>query len=134
VIIPTAASAAEPVTVSGPWFRYIIPNIPAGGYMTLESHSSSPAVLTGATSPACGMIMVHRSESKSGNETMAAVPTVTIPAGGILSFAPGGYHLMCMQPKMKPGEQVAVTLTFQDSQTVSTAFPVYSVNQQPNTR
>jgi copper(I)-binding protein len=131
-MLPVIAFAADPVTVSNPWFRYIVPNVPAGGYMTLQNQSSSPAVLIGAASPACGMIMVHRSESKSGTETMEGAPTVTVPAGGTRSFAPGGYHLMCMQPNMKPGEQVPVTLTFQDGHTVSATFPVFSVNQQPN--
>jgi hypothetical protein len=37
-----------------------------------------------------------------------------------------------MQPNMKPGEQVPVTLTFQDGHTVSAMFPVFSVNLQSN--
>jgi copper(I)-binding protein len=124
------ASAAAPVTVSGSWFRYILPQIPAGGYITLQNHSSRPAVLTGAASLACGMLMLHRTEA----DTMADVPSVTVPAGGTFSFSPGGYHLMCMQPKMKPGEPVPVTLTFQDGRKVSAMFPVLSANEQPDAR
>lgn len=45
------------------------------------------------------MIMTHRSESKVGMESMAGMPAVAIPTGGTASFTPGGYHLMCMQPK-----------------------------------
>jgi periplasmic copper chaperone A len=41
-------------------------------------------------------------------------------------FAPGGYHLMCMQPAaaMRPGKTVAVTLDFAGGETLSAPFPV----------
>lgn len=113
------------MTVSQPWFRYIVPQTPAGGYMTLRNASAHRAVLTGADSPACGMLMVHRSETSDGADRMVPVMSVAVPPGGTLAFAPGGYHLMCMQPHMKPGESVPVTLTFKGGQTVSAAFPVF---------
>jgi copper(I)-binding protein len=125
------APATEPVTVSKPWFRYIAPQIPAGGYMTLTNHTDHPAVLTGAASSACGMLMVHRSEAMGHTETMMSVPSVTVPSGGSISFAPGGYHLMCMQPAMAPGDRVCVTLSFQGGQTVSASFPVLSATSKP---
>ncbi len=62
---------------------------------------------------------------------MVPVASVAVPPGGAVSFAPGGYHLMCMQPRMKPDESVSVTLTFQGGQTVSAAFPVLGVAGQP---
>lgn len=129
--VQVGSPPSSAVTVSKPWFRYILPQTPAGGYMTLENQSSSPAVLTGAASPACSMMMLHRSETKNGKEIMAGVSNVVVPPGGSLSFAPGGYHLMCMEPKMKPGQHVPVTLTFQDGQTINATFPVLSANQQP---
>ena len=126
-----AAFAAPPVTINQPWFRYITPQVPAGGYMTLRNGAPSPAVLTGASSPACGMLMLHRSEMAGGSDRMMAVASVAVPPGGAVSFAPGGYHLMCMQPRMKPGERVNVTLTFQGGQTVSAAFPVFGATGKP---
>lgn len=127
----TSALAAPPITISQPWFRYIVPQTPAGGYMTLRNTSAHPEVLTGAHSPACGMLMLHRSESSGGADRMVHVPSVAVPPHGTLSFAPGGYHLMCMQPRMRPGENVAVTLTFQGGQTVSAAFPVFGPAGKP---
>jgi copper(I)-binding protein len=130
LLLPVTAFGAKPVTVSKPWFRYIIPQVPAGGYMTVRNHSSRPTVLTGASSPSCDMLMLHRSTA----DTMMAVRSVTIPAGGRLSFSPGGYHLMCMQPKMRPGERVPVTLTFQNAGKVRTMFPVFSASEQRDVR
>ena len=122
--------AAPPITVSQPWFRYLLPQVPAGGYMTLENTSDQPAVLTGAASPACGMLMLHKTEQSGGMESMRAVSAVTVPAKGTFQFGPGGYHLMCMQPKMEVGKSVPVTLTFAGGQTVTTSFPVRNAKGQ----
>ena len=129
-----SALAAPPIEISQPWFRYVVPQVPAGGYMTLRNASANPAVLTGASSPACGMLMIHRSETAGGADRMVPVGSVAVPPGGALSFAPGGYHLMCMQPRMKPGETVNVTLTFQGGQTASAAFPVFGAAGKPAAR
>jgi copper(I)-binding protein len=91
-LVLAPASAAEPVTVSKPWFRYVAPQVPADGYMTLTNHADRPAVLTGAASPACGTLTLHRSEGAGDTGQTVPVPSVTVPAGGTLSFAQGGYH------------------------------------------
>lgn len=62
---------------------------------------------------------------------MLPVASVAVPPGGTISFAPGGYHLMCMQPRMTPGTSVDVTLTFRGGRTVSAAFPVYGAAGKP---
>ena len=119
------ASAAPPVTVSQPWFRYLLPNIPAGGYLTLDNHTPQTVHLTGASSSACGMLMLHKTVHENGVEKMVAVPEVTIPAHGSFSFHPGFYHIMCMKPHMKVGETVPVTLTFDHTPPLTIDFPVY---------
>jgi periplasmic copper chaperone A len=124
LLAPAASFAASPITVSDPWFRYLLAQIPAGGYMTLHNASDRPEVLTKAASPACGMLMLHKTEGSGGMESMVAVPSVTVPANGSFRFAPDGYHLMCMQPKMKPGDAVPVTLSFADSTEITISFPV----------
>jgi len=54
------------------------------------------------------------------------VDSVDVPAGGSVSFAPGGYHLMCVQPaeRVKPGNIVQMTLTFDDGGTLTADFKV----------
>lgn len=130
LLAPAAAFAASPVTVSAPWFRYLLPQIPAGGYMTLHNASDQPAILTKAASPACATLMLHRTESSGGMEAMAGVSSITVPANGSFRFAPGGYHLMCMQPRMKPGDTVPVTLIFADDATITVSFPVRNAKSQ----
>ncbi len=131
-MLPNLGQAAAPsVTVTKPWMRYLLPSLPAAGYMTLRNAGNTDAVLTGAASPACGMLMLHKSQDDSGMAMMMDMQTVTIPANGSVTFAPGGYHLMCMQPKMKIGDQLPVTLSFQDGSTLATTLPVYGAQNAP---
>jgi copper(I)-binding protein len=124
-------AAAQSVTVQKPWMRYLLPSIPAAGYMTLQNSGSAPVVVTGASSPACGMLMLHKSEDSSGMAMMMDVPNITIPPHASQTLAPGGYHLMCMQPNMKIGENVPITLTFQNGGSVSASLPVYGAQGSP---
>jgi copper(I)-binding protein len=131
-LFPLAAAAGTPdVTASKPWFRYLLPSIPAGAYMVLNNTGTADAVLTAAASPDCGSLMLHESMDNSGMAMMMSVPTITIPAGGHVALAPGGYHLMCMQPKMQVGTRVPVTLTFQDGASLLLTLPVYGATGSP---
>jgi copper(I)-binding protein len=132
IMLPAAGRAASPdVTVTKPWMRYLLPSLPAAGYLTLHNAGNTEAVLTAAASPGCGMLMLHKSQDDSGMAMMMDMQSVTVPANGSVTFAPGGYHLMCMQPKMKVGDRLAVTLSFQDGSTLTTTMPVYGAQNAP---
>ena len=72
------------------------------------------------------MIEIHKTENMGGMDRMEAVTKVDVAPGGTLVFAPGGYHLMCMNPTsaIKPGNSVQVTLEFADGGEATTAFDV----------
>jgi len=118
-LFATGAMAA-PATVTGGWFRALPPAVPSGGYFTLKNTSGKKLTLTGIETPACGMAMMHR----SANGGMDHVMSLDIAAGQTASFAPGGYHLMCMEAKLKPGTTVPVTFRFADGQKVTASFAV----------
>lgn len=125
--LPLMASAAEPsLQVSDAWIRSLLPSRPAAGYFKITNQSDSDIDLTGASSPACGMLMLHQSMKENGVEKMMMVHQVKIPAHGSAMFEPGGYHLMCMQPTsaIKPGDSVPVTLSFSNGGTLTTGFRV----------
>ncbi|MGH7116601.1 MAG: copper chaperone PCu(A)C [Stellaceae bacterium] len=122
-----AARAGEGgLALESPWFRLVLPSLPAAGYFTLSNPTGEAHTLVGAASPACGMLMLHRSTSEGGQERMAMVQSVSVPAHGKVSFAPGGYHLMCTSPspQMRPGRSVPVTLRFADGGSLTATFPV----------
>ncbi|MBN9546413.1 MAG: copper chaperone PCu(A)C [Alphaproteobacteria bacterium] len=128
MIAATAALAAPaaPLRIEAPWMRALPGSVPAGGYFVLHNDGKAMVTLTGAQSPACGMLMLHLSENQGGMSSMRHVDSIDVAPGGTLEFKQGGYHLMCMQPgpAIKPGASVPVTLTFKDGATVTANFPV----------
>jgi copper(I)-binding protein len=125
LLFAAPASAAE-VQISDAWIRALPAPAPSGGYFTLRNIGKTEISLTGAKSPTCGMLMLHRSRETGGMSSMEDVASVPVPAGGEIRFAPGGYHLMCTDPKspIKPGGSVAVTLQFSDRSEASANFAV----------
>ncbi|HVW74077.1 MAG TPA: copper chaperone PCu(A)C [Rhizomicrobium sp.] len=128
LVIMTAVASADELTVSDAWIRALPSSVPSGGYFTLHNRGTKSVRLTGADSPACGMLMLHRSENMGGMGSMTDVTSVDVPADGTLRFAPGGYHLMCMdaKPAIRPGSKVPVTLSFAGGRHLTAMFLVRS--------
>ena len=126
VLLTGGMAHAAGLRIEKPWMRLIIKARPAAGYFTLHNDNDAPVQLTGASSTGCGMLMLHRTKEEGGVEKMLPVQSLAVPAHGSVSFAPGGYHLMCMQPaaSMAVGGNVPVTLKFADGQTLTAEFPV----------
>lgn len=120
------AAPAAPLRIEAPWMRALPGTVPAGGYFVLHNNGKAQVTLTGAQSPACGMLMLHLSENNGGMSSMRHVDSIDVAPGGVLEFKQGSYHLMCMQPgpAIKPGASVPVTLSFKDGATVTANFPV----------
>jgi hypothetical protein len=125
LLLATPALAAN-MTVAGGWFRALPAKLPAGGYFTLHNGGAMPVSLIGAASPACGSLMLHKSMTMNGMASMESIESIPVPPGTDVTFAPGGYHLMCMQPTpaMKPGASVPVTLQFADGAKLTSNFAV----------
>lgn len=125
LFLATAVQAAD-VQVSDAWFRYLTPQVPAGGYFTIANSGKTEIAITGVESPACGMLMMHQTMDMGGMSSMQDATRVPVPAGGSVKFAPGGFHLMCMNPTaaMKPGATISVTLKLSDKSEVKTDFTV----------
>jgi hypothetical protein len=120
----TVAASAAPFDVTGAWFRSLPGGVPAGGYFTAQNNSGREVAITGVKSSACGMLMMHQSSNKGGMSGMDMVDKVAVRPGGMVKFTPGGYHLMCEQPKMKIGAKVPVSFSLSNGTTVVVAFEV----------
>src|SRR5688572_28718357 len=90
VLIWSSAAYAGEVTIRDGWIRALPGALPAGGYFTLRNDGKKSVTLTGVSSPSCGHAMLHESRDEGGRKTMAHVPNLVVPAGGSISFAPGG--------------------------------------------
>ena len=101
--------------VENAWIREAPPNMKMlAGYLVLHNHAEQAQTLVGASSEAFAKVEIHRSETIDGVARMSAVAKVDIAAGGQLAFAPGGYHLMLIDPvkPLKAGDEVALSLKF----------------------
>lgn len=113
---------AADITVTQGWFRALPPSVPSGGYFTLHNGGARTITLSAVESPACGVLMMH----KSSNGGMEHVMALDVAPGETLAFAPGGYHLMCMNSKLKPGTSAPVTFTFSQGAKLAASFAVRS--------
>jgi copper(I)-binding protein len=125
-LLTAAPACAADLQVSDAWIRALPAKLPAAGYFTLTNKGTKEVTLTGASSPACGMLMLHKSTQSGGMGSMQDVESVAVPAGGSVKFAPGGYHLMCMDPTpaVKPGDKVSVAFSFAGGTTLAADFAV----------
>lgn len=130
LVLCTSVAQAADATVGKAWFRKLPAGVPAGGYFELHNESDKRLSLTGASSPACGMLMLHKSDNMGGMDEMSMVDSIPIDPHATLVFKPGGYHLMCMQPAMRVGEAVPVTLDFADGSKLSAPFAVRDAKGQ----
>jgi len=111
---PSAALAQ--VAVMDPWVRGTVPAQKAtGAFMQLKS--AADATLVGVASPVAGVAEIHEMKMDGSVMKMGAVPKVDLPAGTVVTFGPGTYHVMLMDLKqpLKEGERVPLTLTFADT-------------------
>jgi periplasmic copper chaperone A len=125
-IVMAAHAGPPPVSVSDARVRWLPGELPMAGYFVITSHAPGPLRLTGASSPAFGHVMLHRSVEEAGVTHMAHVDGVDLAPGQSVTFAPGGYHLMLMHRTrdLQMGEAVPVILSFRNGQTLAVSFRV----------
>lgn len=119
------------LSISQPWTRATPPRAQtAGGFLTIENTGDAPDSLIGASSPIASRVEIHKMRMDNGVMVMRpATDGVTIPAGGSVTLAPGGFHIMFMQLKegLKEGDTVPVVLSFEHAGDIEVLFPVESI-------
>ncbi|HET6546220.1 MAG TPA: copper chaperone PCu(A)C [Rhodanobacteraceae bacterium] len=128
----TPRSAPPSVAISHAWIRWLPGALPAAAYATVTNHGDRRVRLVGATSPDYAAVMLHRSMTADGTARMETSRGIDVGAGASVRLAPGGYHLMLMQPRraIVPGDEVRLRLRFADGATLDATFPVRPANAQ----
>lgn len=122
-----AASEEAGVSVRDAWVREAPPGMTMmAGYMELRNNTSRPQVLVAASSPGFGNVMIHRTIVKDGMAGMVHAPQIELTPNASFTFAPGGYHLMLMNPKrtLRAGDPVVIKLEFRGGLVLPVAFEV----------
>ncbi len=128
-----SASAAPPggacvPTWSEGWIR--LPADPAmgmaAGFGRFHNGCPGAAAVVAAASPAFGDVSLHESRTVGGVNRMRETARLALPAGTDVPLAPGGLHLMLMQPAqpLHEGARVPVTFTLEDGREVRAELQV----------
>lgn len=127
-----AACHEHPRTIQ---FSHVYVVAPAGSapavlYAVLENHTGHADTLTTITTPAARVAELHQTLATPGHNPamtsmpgmqghdmtstyMRPVPALPIEANATVRFAPGGYHVMLMDPApLHAGDSVEVTFQF----------------------
>ncbi len=122
-----AAGEEAGITVRDAWVREAPPGAAMmAGYMALRNNSSRAQILVGARSADFAAVMIHRTTIKNDMAGMQHTPQIELAPNENLLFAPGGYHLMLMNPKrpMRAGDRVGISLEFRGGLVLPVAFAV----------
>ena len=125
-LVPAASEEAG-VSVRDAWVRETPPGMTMmAGYMELRNNTSRPQVLVAASSSGFESVMMHRTVVRNGLAGMEHLSQIELAPNASLIFAPGGNHLMLMNPKLalRAGDAVVVKLEFRGGPVLPVTFAV----------
>lgn len=113
---PAASPDAEPrLSIEHGQARASLGRNPnTAGYLTVTNAGQTADRLIGASCACADRVELHTMSTAGGVMRMSQVTGFDVPAGGALTLAPGGDHLMLLDLRepLAAGDQVRVTLTF----------------------
>ena len=115
LLLPASAFAA--LEVGDARIKNLPPTVPVrAGYMTLHNPGQQAVTIVAVQSDAFASVEIHRSYMQDGMMRMDPIDSLTIEPGATVQLAPGGLHLMMMQPAepTRPGDRIDILLQFGD--------------------
>ena len=111
------ASAYAELEYSDAWIKNLPPPVPVrAGYMTIYNPQAEAVSIVEIHSESFASVEVHQTLMQDGMMRMEQISNLTIAAGETVQLAPGGLHLMMMQPVQptRPGETHRITIEYDD--------------------
>ena len=114
------------ITIVHPWSR------PAGQgqngviYLEIRNLGESDDRLVAVGTPLAKKVELHRSTMEEGVHRMEKVDGIVVPAGGSVTLAPGGLHVMLVDLKfmLMAEETIPVSFTFEHAGAITTGVAV----------
>jgi copper(I)-binding protein len=129
VVLAADTSADGKIGVEEPWARASAGAATTGAaYVTLKG-GAQPDALVGVSTPIAASADVHESLTENGVSKMRAIPSLPVPAGQVVTLAPGGYHIMLVGLKhpLTAGQTFPLTLTFSHAAPVTVEVNVQAM-------
>lgn len=120
LLLMLPGSAFAELDIGNAWIKNLPPTIPVrAGYMTIHNTQIEAVSIIAISSDAFASVEIHQTIERDGMMRMDAVPTLTIEAGASVQLAPGGLHLMMMNPTeaTKPGDTLKIVIELDDGST-----------------
>ena len=124
-------TASDSVQVDGAWARASAGAATTGAaYVTLMG-GMQPDALVGVSTPVAAMAEVHETSNDNGVMKMRPVEAVPISPHQMVTFKPGGYHIMLtgLKHPLAAGQSFPVTLTFAHAVSVTVEVQVRAIGQ-----
>ena len=117
--------------IGHPWTRATAPTAPSGGgFLTVTNNGAAADRLIAARSPAAEQVQIHEMKMDGNVMRMRELEKgLEIPAGGKVTLAPGGFHLMLMGLKapLIKDTRVPATLVFEKAGSIDIEFIVAAI-------
>jgi copper(I)-binding protein len=134
LLIPAVASAHDvttgALTIHHPWARATAASARTGAlYVTVTNNGTESDRLLGVSTEVAAECHLHVSDMSGGVMTMRMVEDLEIPAGGSVTLAPGGTHVMLMGLKaaLQKGTTFPATLRFEKAGEVAVEVMVQGI-------
>lgn len=115
------------IVIENAWIGATNPGATVGaGYVTIRNTGPRSERLTSAASNAADRVELHEMSVTNGMMRMHPVAAIEIPAGGAVTLAPGGLHIMFLDigAPFAVGSTVPVTMHFEHQGDVRVEFTV----------
>lgn len=120
---------AGELEIAHPWSQELPPNAPTvAAYFVIQNTGKTSDRLLSVGSPIAGIAQLHEHVMQNDLMKMQQVPSVEIPAGGKVTFAPMAYHVMLLELKdrdlLSDGKRFPLTMHFERSGDVTVEVAV----------
>ena len=125
-----AEDAAASVSVTDPYVRAVPPGQKSSAaFMTLRNDSATDHAVVSAESSTAKIVELHTHVKQGGMMRMRRIERIDVPAQDETVLKPGGLHVMLIElnHQLKAGENVSVTLVFQDGSRKELQAPVRKI-------
>lgn len=109
--------ALAELDVRDPWIKNLPASVPVrAGYMTIHNPQSKAVSIVSLRSDAFASIEIHQTIEQDGMMRMEQVPSLKIESNSSVQLAPGGLHLMMMNPSepTQPGDLLEIVIVLDD--------------------
>ncbi len=127
LLLTTPVFAAGKLEIRDAWVRSAPPNATMlAGYATLHNAGDAPITINAAEAEGFNDTSLHETVLVGDVSQMRPVGDLVIAPGSSVVFAPGGKHIMLMQPAQSPmpGTAVAITFNFANGGNQSAQFVI----------